>query len=256
MCLILLAYDTHPRYHLVLAANRDEFYERPTAPATWWDDAPGVLAGRDLRGGGTWLGVTRGGRIAAVTNVREPLWQREAAPSRGHLVSGFLRGDQSPAEYLDDLRPRAGEYNGFNLLLGAGEGPWWYSNRAARPRRIEPGLHGLSNHRLDTPWPKVERGKQSLSELLDATEVSVPESVFRVLADSEPAADAELPDTGVGVEWERVLSPPFIRGAGYGTRSSTVLFMGREGDVTFVERTFLPGTGRPSEVRHEFRIER
>src|SRR5688500_18782433 len=136
MCLILLAHEAHPRYRLVVAANRDELYARPTAPAGWWDDYPGVLGGRDLRGGGSWMGVTRDGRWAAVTNYRDPAGERKDAPSRGDLVGDFLRGSESPSEYLARLQPRAAAYNGFNLLVGEPGTVLWLSNRAPTPSAL------------------------------------------------------------------------------------------------------------------------
>jgi uncharacterized protein with NRDE domain len=254
MCLILLGYESHPRYRLVVAANRDEFYERPTATARWWDDAPDVLAGRDLRERGTWMGVTRGGRFAAVTNVRDLARLRAQAPSRGELVRSFLQDEVDPAGYLDVLGPRADEYNGFNLLVGDGSSLYWYSNYASAPRALQPGVYGLSNHLLDTPWPKVETGSAALRELLAASTALEPEPLFEILADRARADDARLPDTGVGLELERVLSARFIVSPGYGTRSSTVLILGHDGRGVLAERSFEPGSGRVSEVRHELRV--
>ncbi len=253
MCLILLAPQMHPAYPLVLAANRDERYDRPAAPAAWWSNAPDVLAGRDLEGGGSWLGVARDGRWAAVTNIREPsVAQRADAPSRGWLVSDFLRG-ASPAEaYMASLAPRASEWNGFNLLAGDGDGVWWLSNRAPGPVRVEPGVHGLSNALLDTPWPKVERGRDDLARILGGPEDAMEASLFGTLALRDPAPDERLPDTGVGLEAERALSSLFISSAGYGTRASTVVRIRRDGRVFFAERTIDPGSGRWTEARHEF----
>lgn len=254
MCLILLAHDAHPRYRLVVAANRDELYARPAAPAAWWPDAPEVLAGRDLRGGGTWLGVTRGGRFAAVTNFRETALAAPDAPSRGHLVGGFLRGADTPGAYLGALAARAGEYAGFNLLVGEGGGLRWLGSRGGAARALEPGVYGLSNALLDTPWPKVVRGKAGLAVALAGGGEVDPAALFRVLWDAEPAPDAHLPDTGVGLERERMLSSPFIRTPDYGTRASTVLLVGRDGRVRFVERTVVPGEDGWTESAHEFRI--
>jgi len=254
MCLILFAYRAHPEYRLVLAANRDEFHDRPSAPAGFWSDAPNVLAGRDLRSGGSWLGITRTGRFAAVTNYRDPrelLAPRSDAPSRGELVSSFLRGSDSPVAYLAALAGRAGAYHGFNLLVGDRESLYWFSNRAgAAPRRLQPGIYGLSNHLLDTPWPKVVRGREALRDALAAAAPLDEEPLFRLLADRAAAADQELPDTGVGIERERLLSAPFIASAEYGTRASTVLLVRSDGGAHLVERTFTPGSARWSEVRH------
>lgn len=257
MCLILFANEPNSRYRLVLAANRDEFYSRPTASAAFWEEAPDLLAGKDLKSGGSWMGVTRSGKVAAVTNFRGPGKVREDAPSRGNLVSDFLMSAESPDGFIDELRTRAHDYNGFNLLLGGAEGLWWYSNRYDKPPHvITPGIHGLSNHLLDTPWPKVERGKRALGRLIVGEKEITPEQVFSILGDRSPAADAELPDTGVGLELERVLSAPFIRTLGYGTLSSTALLIERTGDLTFVERSFDPTDESQKETRYEFRIER
>lgn len=235
MCLILFAYEAHPDYRLILAANRDEFYERPTEPAAFWEDDSGVLAGRDLRCGGTWLGMTRAGRFAAVTNYRGPDEQRPDAPSRGALVASFLRAHEAPDAFLARLAPKADRYNGFNLLAGDAQHLYYFSNRAAAVRRLSAGVYGLSNDLLDTPWPKVEAGKAALRRVLEGPVTT--EALLALLADPAPAPDERLPDTGVGLEWERVLSPRFIATPAYGTRSSTVLLIGYDGRVTFVERT-------------------
>lgn len=252
MCLILFAYEVHPSYRLVVAANRDEFYDRPTAAAGFWRDAPEVLAGRDLTHGGTWLGVTRDSRFAAVTNYRDPRAVRPDAPSRGHLVGDFLKGSDSPAEYLARVAGGGPRFNGFNLLAGDAGSLHYYSNRGGAPRRLAPGVYGLSNHLLDTSWPKVEAGKRALAALVSAGGELEVESIFRVLSDREPADDSRLPDTGVGLEAERTLSPLFITGPRYGTRCSTVLLAGRDRRVVFVERAFAPGAGGRGESRHEF----
>jgi uncharacterized protein with NRDE domain len=253
MCLILLAHDAHPRYRLVVAANRDEFYARPTAPADWWEDAPTVLAGRDLRGGGTWMGVDREGRWAAVTNYRDPGAERTDAPSRGELVGGFLRGRESPDDYIARLRPRAGQYNGFNLLVGEPGAVLWLSNRAPEPRALDPGIHGVSNHLLDTPWPKVERGKRALGALLREPRLGA-EPMLDLLLDRTVAADHQLPDTGVGLTLERALSTMFIATPEYGTRSSTALLVDRDGGVLLVERTHRPGASETDDRRFEFSV--
>ncbi|MDZ4164996.1 MAG: NRDE family protein [Smithellaceae bacterium] len=240
MCLLLFSYDSHPDYRLILAANRDEFYARPTARAAFWDDDPQVLAGRDLRGGGAWLGITRQGRFAALTNFRDPASLREDAPSRGWLVLDYLSGREAPRAYLEGVAARAGDYNGFNLIAGDRKRLWYYSNRGGR-EEISPGIHGLSNHLLDTPWPKVEKGKAALARLTEKAGALTPEDVFSFLADDSRPADSLLPDTGVGLAWERTLSPVFITSPSYGTRSSTVILIDREGQVTFAERTFNGG---------------
>lgn len=245
MCLILFAQDAHPEYPFVFAGNRDEFYGRPTASADYWDEAPHVLGGRDLQAGGTWLGITRHGHWATVTNVRDQMSHRDDAPSRGQLVAEYLKSEPDPEAYLQALSAKADRYNGFNVLLGTTEETFYFSNRNGAPRRVEPGVHGMSNAQLDDPWPKVERGTTRLQAVLE--EEVTPEHLFNILADREPAPDDELPDTGVGKNTERMLSPPFIETEEYGTRSSTVILVDRSGTVTFVERTFEQG--RPAETR-------
>ncbi len=238
MCLILFAHDIHPRYRLVLAANRDEFYERPTQPLTAWDDQPGILAGRDLRGGGTWLGITRSGRLAAVTNYRDPRSILSAAPSRGFLVSDFLAGNEPAERYLSRMAAEADRYNGFNLIVGDPFGLWYFSNHGDGIHRIEPGIYGLSNHLLDTDWPKVKKGRADLQQLMEEGQAAHIEPMLTLLADRTVASDDALPDTGVGLPWERLLSPIFITSRTYGTRSSSVIRVSRSGEVTFVERSF------------------
>ncbi len=247
MCLILFATHVHSDYPLVFAGNRDEFYDRPTAPAAFWDDAPHVLAGRDLKAGGTWLGITRQGHWATVTNVRDERPHRDNVPSRGRLVADYLREEPAPDEYLQEVEAEADQYNGFNLLIGTPEDTFYFSNRNGPPRPVKPGIHGMSNAQLDESWPKVERGTSRLDTLLGEEDVS-PEALLDILDDRRPAPDDELPDTGVGTETERMLSPPFIDGdEEYGTRASTVVLIHRSGRVTFVERSFERGT--PTDTR-------
>jgi uncharacterized protein with NRDE domain len=255
MCLVLLAWDAHPRYRLIVGANRDEFYARPTAPADWWPDAPQVLAGRDLREGGTWMGVTRDGRFSAVTNVREPQMYRVGAPSRGHLVGNFLVSRAPAMGYVAGLMPVAPAYNGFNLLLFDGRTLAWFSNRNHGARTLPPGVYGLSNASLDTPWRKVVTGKDDLRRAMEGRDDDVEARLFESLARRDPAPDVDLPATGVGEERERALSSAFIATAEYGTRCSTVLTIARDGEVRLTERTTtLPATDGWSEVRHHFRI--
>jgi uncharacterized protein with NRDE domain len=256
MCLLLLALQAHPAYKLVIAANRDEFYERPTAPAGFWNESPDILAGRDLRAGGTWFGITRKGRIAAITNYRDPASLKPAAPSRGSLVSDFLMGEGDPEAYLSRLALNAWDYNGFNLVIGIRDQLWWYSNQVPGIQRpITPGIHGLSNHLLNTPWPKVSRSKSALKEILSNNTILSPELLFGMLLDRSIPGDAILPDTGVGIEWERILSPIFIASPGYGTRSSTILLLDREDHVTFLERTHGSGPDHHRDMAFEFNVE-
>jgi uncharacterized protein with NRDE domain len=240
VCLILFSLGHHPGYPLVVAANRDESYDRPASPIAFWGNDPRIAAGRDLRAGGTWLGVTRDGRWAALTNYRRAKSWREDAPSRGHLVSDYLEGEMSPTEYLDRLAPTAADYNGFNLLLGDRSGLWYFSNRDEGRRQVDPGIHGLSNHLLDTPWPKVQMGKLALEAMAPGSPPRMTNELLAALAKREIAPDSELPDTGVGQAQERVLSPPFIAAEHYGTRMSTVLLVDEEGNVAMEEHTFGP----------------
>lgn len=244
MCLIVFACDAHPRYKLVVAANRDEFYRRPTAPAAFWPDCPTLLAGRDLQEGGTWLGVTRAGRFAALTNYRDPAAQRADARSRGGLVRDFLSGGMTPREYLAGVDERRGDYNGFNLLVGDGSGLLYYASRTGEAWAVAPGVHALSNHLLDTRWPKVAKASSRMAAELAAESPDLTERLFALLADAEPPPDAVLPDTGVGLAWERVLGPAFITSPDYGTRSSTVLLMDRDGGIRFAERSWPDGGER------------
>jgi uncharacterized protein with NRDE domain len=240
MCLLTFSYRSVPDYPLVFAGNRDEFYDRPTAPASFWDEAPHVLAGRDRKAGGTWMGITRNGHWGVVTNVRDPGQYRPDAKSRGTLVADYLRDEPAPESYLHSVAAEADRYNGFNLLLGTPRSLYYYSTRAGGPRPVEPGLHGLSNDRLDTPWPKVQRATQMLERQLAHGGPS-PGALLALLDDRRPAPDEALPDTGLSRERERMLSPIFIEGDEYGTRTSTVLLVEQDGSVTFVERTFDRG---------------
>ncbi len=254
MCLVLLAFNCNPDYSLVLAANRDEFYDRPTAPADFWSDAPQVLAGRDLQAGGTCLGIDRRGRLAAVTNYRQGQREPVARRSRGHLVSDFLTGDIPAARYMERVSRDADQYNGFNLLAGDAGGISYYSNREGRIRSLEPAIYGLSNHLLDTPWPKVTATKTAFSSLLKREAPDLAASLFGLLANRDPAGDEQLPSTGVGQDWERLLSSAFIASDHYGTRSTTVVLVGRGGQAVFVERSFGPAGIPGGEVRFEFQI--
>jgi len=255
MCLILFAYRYHPRYPLIVAANRDEFYDRPTAPASFWETEPRLLAGKDLRCGGTWLGVTGDGRFAALANYRDPRSMKSDAPSRGALVPEFLLCGMPPDGYQEVLREKSAGYNGFSLLFGTAGRLFCHCNRGDVPPLVQPGIHGLSNHLPDTPWPKVERGKARLKKILkDDHEPSV-EELFSLLADRSQPDDRHLPETGVGLEKERLLAPIFISGMGYGTRSSTVLLIDRDGTITFTERTWHGAPQHGVTAAFRFRIE-
>jgi uncharacterized protein with NRDE domain len=252
MCLILFAHRAHPAYRLVVAANRDEWFRRPTAPAAFWDDAPGLFAGRDLEQRGTWLGVTTTGRFAAITNFRDPGGQRLQAPSRGHLVSDFLRSDAAPVAYLERVRRDAAAYNGFSLLVGDAAALGCFSNREDEIRVLAPGIYGLSNGLLDAPWPKVRLGKARLARALD--DGADAPALLALLDDRQPAPDAELPQTGVGLEWERRLSPLRVLADGYGTRSSTALLIGVDGEVAVAERSFDDAGRASATVQERFAL--
>jgi len=252
MCLLLIAWRSHPRYRLVLAGNRDEFHDRPAAPLNWWADDPRLLAGRDLKAGGTWLGVARSGRFAVVTNYRDLQAPVEGAPSRGVLVPRFLTGATSPKEFLDDLRGAAMRYSGFNLLVGGSRALYYFSNRGPKnPTALAPGIYGLSNHLLDTPWPKLTRTRARFTEAL-ATPELVLEELFAVLADRTAAPSDGLPSTGLPSDWERVVSAPFIVNERYGTRCSSVLLVERNGRTMLHERRFDPSGVQSGTSRFEF----
>lgn len=253
MCLLLFAYKSHPDYRLVLAANRDEFYKRPTAPAAFWDDRPDVLAGRDMEKGGTWMGVTRSGRLAALTNYRDPQHNRPDAESRGYLVSDYLTGTEHPAAYLEKVRGEKERYNGFNLLVGDTETLYYYSPVLDEITEVAPGIHGLSNHVLDTPWPKVRKGTRLLAEAIKKENIQEKE-LFDILSDAEQVEDSELPDTGVGMEWERILSPLFIASPDYGTRSMTIVTIDNNNNIMFTEKALQPHTGEWNRAHFSFSI--
>jgi len=238
MCLIVFAWQVIPGVPLVAAGNRDEFFKRPAAEAGWWNDHPQVYAGRDLQDGGTWMGVTRDGRFAAITNVRAPLEKRDDAPSRGALVAGYLTATISAEEYIERITPQAHRYNGFNLLVGDRSKLLWYSNSAADDERngkpLTPGVYGLSNGALDTPWPKVVRAKAQFASLL--CQGAPADAYFEMLADNTKASDCRLPKTGVSLEWERMLSAVCIESPEYGTRVSTVVQLYTNDNAVLRER--------------------
>ena len=242
MCLIALAWRAHPAHRLIVAANRDEYFGRAAAKAGFWDDHPHVLAGRDLEAGGTWLGISLEGRFAALTNYRNPADRRTDAPSRGALVSNFLVGKAGPAGYLKAIEKEAARYNGFSLLVADEDSLWFFSNRGDPPLRVPPGVHGLSNHLLDTPWPKVERAKARLAAQLE--EGVDAEAAFRLLDDTERAPSAVLPSTGVSLELEERLSAiRILASGGYGTRCSTFVCFGKDGRVELHERSYREAGG-------------
>ena len=241
MCLILFAFQAHADFPLVIAANRDEAYTRPAVPAGFWRDHPRVHGGRDLEMGGSWMGLTREGRFAAVTNYRDGFPKGVAPRSRGELVGGFLTGTQAARPYLDSVAARKAEYAGFGVLAGDLNALWFLSNYGNGVEPVAAGVHGLSNHLLDTPWPKVTSGKRELAALLHGDAGLLPEKLFDLLSDRGVAMDHELPDTGVGLQREKALGPKFIAvDDRYGTRASTVVIVQRDGSVSYNERSFGP----------------
>lgn len=238
MCLLALAWSHHPRWRLVLAGNRDEFHARPTSALSIWPDAPGVAAGRDLRSGGSWAGIGPGGRMAVVTNVRDPL-ATQAGPSRGALVADYLRGTQPAATRIDQLESAAHAYAPFNLLLADRSGVEYLGNHPAERQTLGAGIHGMSNGALDAPWPKTLGLMEALAAWIDAGKAEL-EPLWSALADEQRPRDEDLPDTGIGRELERWLSPAFIRGDDYGTRASTIILIDQAGHGEIHERRFGP----------------
>jgi uncharacterized protein with NRDE domain len=254
MCLALIAVGVREDLPLVLAANRDEFHARAAAAAAFWGDAPGLLAGRDLSAGGTWLGVTRSGRVAFLTNHRDPRSHRDGAPSRGALVAEFLKGEENAEDFLGRKETEAPLYNGFHLVVGSVLDLWYFTNTGGVPRRLSPGVHGISNGPVDEPWPKVTRSTERLSRLLEFPSPPSPEALLDLLSDRGRSPDAELPATGIPLEWERALSSVFVVHGGYGTRCSTALLASKDGKVRFVERSFDPSGASTGTVDVTFRI--
>jgi uncharacterized protein with NRDE domain len=238
MCLVLLVWRVHPLYPCLMAANRDEFHARPTARAEWWQDRPQILAGRDLEAGGTWLGLTRTGRFAALTNFRDPERLRAeapgvATPSRGGLVTTMLESGATVADGLAYLRDVGANYKGFNLIFSDGERLGIYESARGSGRELRPGVYGLSNHMLDTPWPKVLNAKSRLEAALVQMTDTAP--LLALLRDDRPAPDEQLPRTGMPLEWERLLSSAFVRAPDYGTRCSTIIRIDHRGRAYFDE---------------------
>jgi uncharacterized protein with NRDE domain len=239
MCLIAFSYKTHPKYRLILAANRDEFYQRPTRAAQFWnkEGCPQILAGKDLKAGGTWMGISKSGKWAALTNYRDPSNIKENAPSRGALVLDYLKLNNSSKEYLLDLKNKANAYNGFNLLLGEKDTLLHYSNESDQIIEIAPGIHGLSNALLNTSWPKLDQAKKEL-ERVTSQEDFDKEKLFEILKNPEKAPDNQLPSTGMTKELEKAVSSIFIKTENYGTLCSTLLLIDYEGNAEFVERRY------------------
>ncbi|SES26117.1 NRDE family protein [Psychrobacillus sp. OK032] len=253
MCLINFQFHDHPNYKLIVVANRDEFYDRKTEPARFWEDAPNLLAGRDLVGLGTWLGITKEGKFAALTNYRNPLEVGVGKISRGEIVQKYLVGSLSSEEYLKSLDRDKEKYNGFNLILGNPEKLHYYNNIEGEITEIDPGTHGLSNKFLNTEWPKVIKGREGLKAYSSSKKELDLEGLFAIMKDAEVAMDDNLPNTGVGIELERNLSPLFIKIPNYGTRCSTIVLIDHTNQVMFAERTYLNGEFS-SDKRFSFKL--
>ncbi len=249
MCLLLFGVKACPSYPFILAANRDEFYQRPTAAMDFWPENPSILAGKDLECGGTWFGINTQGRFAALTNYRDLATLKTDAPSRGDIIVKFLESKGSIQDFLNILKSESGRYNGFNLLAGDCHTQYWFSNQTRKITVVPPGVHGISNHLMDTPWPKVRAGKKALSGAIDADTLG-PETLFELLTESSTPADAQLPNTGVGLEWERLLSPVFIKSPTYGTRSSIAMGITSQGKIQVTERTYFPDKYTPHQDRY------
>lgn len=238
MCLIFVAFNQHPDYPLIIAANRDEYFNRPTLPLGFWEENPNILAGKDLQAGGTWMGVTQSGYFALLTNYRDPSNIISGAPSRGKLVSDYLLGQFNPASYLQALFSSSSKYNGYNIILGTLDDPWYFSNQENNIVRLGSGIYGLSNAFLDTKWPKTEIGKEDFKHIIKQDDISI-EDLFEMMNNKTLADDNELPETGIGYEIEKQLSSMFIEMDGYGTRNTTLLLKHKSGKIEMIERTYL-----------------
>lgn len=257
MCLVNLAFQAHPSYPLIVAANRDEYFQRPTQQAKYWDDFPQVLAGRDLEKGGTWMGVTKAGRFAALTNYREPAKKKhENFLSRGEMVSDYLCSTITPEQFLDKLTVTKEDYDGYNILFGDGNRLFYYSNKSVNQEglELEKGIYSLSNGFLDSTWPKTEKGKALLECGLELEGNKLMDHLLEGLRNDDKAADHLLPNTGVGLELERMLSPLYIRFGSYGTRSSTIILLGEHRDIFFKERTYFEDSDAFADVCFNFEI--
>ncbi|MCP4297629.1 MAG: NRDE family protein [Proteobacteria bacterium] len=237
MCVIFFAHQIHPDYPLILLANRDEFFQRPTEPAHYWRDHPELLAGKDLQAGGTWLGVTKNGRYSAITNIRDPKNNDANAPSRGNLVKEYLFSDKPPEAYLSQIGK---DYNGFNQLVGEGDQLYHYNSQDKTTMLVKSGIYGLSNAQLNTPWPKISKGIKQVDIWSSFSKKELRyDLMLKFMHDTSTPDDNQLPDTGVGIELERLLSPVFISGKEYGTRCTTLLLIDSLGEVVFIERNYV-----------------
>jgi uncharacterized protein with NRDE domain len=247
MCLAVFSYKQDDEYPLIFASNRDEFYERPAQPATFWYDAPSVLAGRDLKAGGTWMGITKEYKFASLTNYRDLTNIKKNAPSRGDIVPEFLTSAKNAPDFLEDLKPRAGQYNGFNLIAGTIDDLWYFNNQDCEIVQVKPGIHTISNAFLNTPWPKTEKAQNLFTDVLSNGGAD-DSGIFGLLRDEERFPLHRLPSTGLSPEMEQVVSSIFISSENYGTRCSTIVKASRENTTRFVERTYNPESGEVDQI--------
>jgi uncharacterized protein with NRDE domain len=254
MCLLLIAYNAHPNYRLILAANRDEFYNRPALPLHNWKDNPELFAGKDLEGGGTWLGITANGKVAAITNYRDMAKIKAGAPTRGKLVTDFLLNNISPEKYSNILIKTSDVYNGYNLVFGTLENLYYFSNQTKEIIKLSSAIYGLSNHLLDTPWPKVQKSKRRFIEILEEPVPSKYE-LFQLLKDNE-IFNKDLPETGLPKEMERLVSPIFTLTDKYGTRSSSIIFIDKDDNVQFIEKSLNSENNGWETSSFNFKIEK
>ncbi len=253
MCLIFISINDHPKYKLIVAANRDEFYARNTAAVSVWLDHPDVIGGRDLEAQGTWMAMTKGGKIGMVTNYRDLKNLKLNAPTRGLLVTDFLFNGYKAEPYLKDVDLKASQYNGFSLLVGSIDELYYYSNYQSRIIKLTQGFYGLSNHLLDTPWPKVKRGKEKMASVLTSHDFG-SSALFEVLRDEKIAPDNQLPNTGLDIERERAVSAMFIKSPNYGSRCSTVVLVDKENNVSYSERVYNPETFDHTEKEFKWKV--
>lgn len=254
MCILFIAVQQHPDYPLIIAANRDEYYNRPTDASDWWPEAPSLLAGRDLRAGGTWMGMTQQGKIAALTNIRAPHTLMDNAQSRGELVSGYLMNQVEDDEYADKLRHSKANYNGYNLLFGQWDHLQVYNNHLDTLEPLTPGFYGLSNANLNSPWPKVNAGVKELKDYCQHADSIEPERLFNLLQNTEKAADDMLPVTGAPPQWEKLLSSIFIETPSYGTRCSTLILIDQLHQATWIEHNYDDNSQSQPEQHYKFVI--
>lgn len=254
MCLIVLAWNVHPEYKLIIASNRDEFYARPTSELDFWEDHPTILAGRDLQAKGTWLGVNTDGKFAAITNYRDPKIVKENPPSRGKLTTDFLLSEMGAADYLESIQKESALYNGYNLLMYDNKKLCYYSNIEDKVKKLKAGVYALSNHLLDTNWEKVKRIKSSFLKVIEKENLSeekLTASLFEILKNSSQPLDNQLPSTGVSLEWERAVAPIFINTKEYGTSSSAIILYDKNDAISFSEKRHLEGKTKTEKIRKE-----